>query len=304
MNILEWVQDSIAYRQVSRVSQYFPQTSNDSNQNALYGDESTISKSTKFASVDGDEFSKRASETLADSAINFAETLWDAPEELDPINCQRFGDQDEQATGVEMDRSNWTPPFTLLGTGVVQGPSESKFDPIDRVTSFRDFICRPLSCMPNPYEPEGTGKSQNARGGCESPLDVPSKMHGNDHDVLISDAGERDGSPSGCKLKQEVTPVSTGTESVARKAVRESLQRRQAELIEAAVHNYSETSIANRNNEEPESHSQQSHFLNGRTKRVTELLKAAEARFEARLNPTPASAGPLLDKEADDEILA
>ncbi len=138
--ILEWVQDSIAFREVNGVFQYLSPSSpssscstNQSNQNSSSGSECTVLKGTKFDSVvDSDEFSKRASETLVEGSMPFSDTLWNAPEEEDPAPyIQRCVGQVEQAASPKTD--HWAGPsaFTLLGTGAVQGPSETNIDTID-----------------------------------------------------------------------------------------------------------------------------------------------------------------------------
>ena len=90
---------------------------------------------------------------------------------------------------------------------------------------------------------------------------------------------------------------SDGDESAARRSIREALQKRQAELISSP--SLSTGKGRTRDNEIPDG---SPDFLNGRTRRVLELLKEAEARFDSKFRSRTNSETPSLDLE--DELVA
>jgi hypothetical protein len=288
MQVLEWVQDTIAARRISRVSQSIMQSS--SIVEDPHVPEGPVNS--------GDALDVSVRTDSPEVVPRETTILWAAPtEEKQTDTVQDDSESENPAVSEQV-------PFTLLGTGLLRPDEDAAANLPCQINFLRDRVCRPVSCFPAPATKESKKSLSDARQPPEViglPLEDESKQ-------MTSQTEKEIGQPSSkaiiCAIPRESEEISDTSRldedrnSAMRRAIREALQRRQAELIGTVGLN---SNVQSNDSEVSES---SSNFLKGRTKRVVELLKEAEARFDAKLKSRTVNVSQGSDKEADDELLA
>ena len=281
--ILEWFQDFAAASQISRVSQRiseFPAKKLPDN----------ISGTPEYKV----EFS---AQSVATNTTVPPTGLWLAP-------------TDEDDSGLSLYVEGSMTSSTAIPSTLSEAVTNAKESNSSQRKSLRDVLCQPISC---------TLRRQDNSVKCSG----PSEFHSSSiRDETMSTEGpsnkhfvENQQKNSPCIMDivnlPTIAPVQETKEqsclhhhgkqeSAARKSIREALQRRQAELFQASGRNKSIEPLSS-----PADNSvSAADFLSGRTRRVSELLQEAEARFDSKLKSIAVVAVSIVGLENDDELLA